>query len=676
MTKCVFALLLVASFALAGHIQAQIRAGKAPARGVNLGGWLVAEKWINRMDNLWRSADQNDAQGSDEYFMMKSLGQVKGQALFDAHWSSFITEDDLKLIAAAKFNMVRVPVGYWIQGCNDTYIQQFPDLQAHCGVFPKGGWVYLDNLVRRWAPKYNVAVMVDVHGVPGSQNGAEHSGEGGNSTWSDFPEYVQVTRNFVNYVVDQFKDEPAFLGVDLLNEPSNFVFDGVGGVDFNVMSKYYLDTIRDVRVKSDCILVTEPFLGNQAPGNGFNMEDFALNFTNVWHEWHPYLSFSDLNAGQFLAAIDDYKQSNLKWTGNPLFLGEWSLATQVDPVNMAKFVQAYITMVGTAKAGWAAWTWRADSLGVWSMKNTLFFGNGAVSCFTSPTSSLTPLVGCNSKQEPLPGSNWRLVDTPAWIDQLGRSSEWTFNSQTGQLRNLRHGLCLASRHEPWSKSLVVVLKFCNQYSIDQHWQLGNHLIFSRPNNKCLTSYYYLDDCDSLTLTQYFVIGRERSLLFLESQATNVSVTSDNALSFGGSDTWLIDHGTLSLRHETSGKCLQGNGTAHTVQRVDCDQVLPVQRWKYDATTKQFRHSSGYCLSSCASKDCQTAQLTLAKCQEAKEATIATQQFRLVWQNNPDIVLSTANGPGSSGFQPRSDRRQVHPSMNSLTLPSSLCLSRS
>ncbi|CAK4410891.1 unnamed protein product [Aphanomyces euteiches] len=660
MTKCVFALLLVASFALAGHIQAQIRAGKVPARGVNLGGWLVAENWINPTDDLWRSADQNDAQGTGEYFMMKSLGQVKGQALFDAHWSSFITEDDLKLIAAAKFNMVRVPVGYWIQGCNDTYIQQFPDLQAHCGVFPKGGWVYLDNLVRRWAPKYNVAVMVDVHGVPGSQNGAEHSGEGGNSTWSDFPEYVQVTRNFVNYVVDQFKDEPAFLGVDLLNEPSNFVFDGVGGVDFNVMSKYYLDTIRDVRAKSDCILVTEPFLGNQAPGNGFNMEDFALNFTNVWHEWHPYLSFSDLNAGQFLAAIDDYKQSNLKWTGNPLFLGEWSLETQGDPGDKAKFAQAFIAMIGIAKAGWAAWTWRADGLGIWSMKNTLFFGNGA-DAIRSDASALTfPIYSSADKSLSL------AVTGVLSTHQLGLTNLAGRPSGPSTVRRANCAIC----------SLVVVLKFCNQYSIDQHWQLGNHLIFSRPNNKCLTSYYYLDDCDSLTLTQYFVIGRERSLLFLESQATNVSVTSDNALSFGGSDTWLIDHGTLSLRHETSGKCLQGNGTAHTVQLVDCDQVLPVQRWKYDATTKQFRHSSGYCLSSCASKDCQTAQLTLAKCQEAKEATIATQQFRLVWQNNPDIVLSTANGPGSSGFQPRSDRRQVHPSMNSLTLPSSLCLSRS
>jgi len=35
------------------HIQYAIRAGHVPVRGVNLGGWLVAENWINSKDPLW-----------------------------------------------------------------------------------------------------------------------------------------------------------------------------------------------------------------------------------------------------------------------------------------------------------------------------------------------------------------------------------------------------------------------------------------------------------------------------------------------------------------------------------------------------------------------------------------------------------------------------------------------
>ena len=36
------------------HVQYSIRAGETPARGVNLGGWLVTEYWINSGDELWR----------------------------------------------------------------------------------------------------------------------------------------------------------------------------------------------------------------------------------------------------------------------------------------------------------------------------------------------------------------------------------------------------------------------------------------------------------------------------------------------------------------------------------------------------------------------------------------------------------------------------------------------
>jgi glucan 1,3-beta-glucosidase len=35
------------------HVQHAIRAGLVPVRGVNLGGWLVVENWINSKDPLW-----------------------------------------------------------------------------------------------------------------------------------------------------------------------------------------------------------------------------------------------------------------------------------------------------------------------------------------------------------------------------------------------------------------------------------------------------------------------------------------------------------------------------------------------------------------------------------------------------------------------------------------------
>lgn len=35
------------------HVQQSIRAGTTPCRGVNLGGWLVAEHWMTSSSVIW-----------------------------------------------------------------------------------------------------------------------------------------------------------------------------------------------------------------------------------------------------------------------------------------------------------------------------------------------------------------------------------------------------------------------------------------------------------------------------------------------------------------------------------------------------------------------------------------------------------------------------------------------
>jgi hypothetical protein len=51
------ALLIIFSVSAEGHIQSAIRSGEVPCRGVNLGGWLVTEHWINPKDALWDGVD-------------------------------------------------------------------------------------------------------------------------------------------------------------------------------------------------------------------------------------------------------------------------------------------------------------------------------------------------------------------------------------------------------------------------------------------------------------------------------------------------------------------------------------------------------------------------------------------------------------------------------------------
>ena len=47
-----------------------------------------------------------------------------------------------------------------------------------------GGMEYIDKAVE-WAVQFNMTVLIDLHGCPGSQNGQDHSGKSGDILWSD-----------------------------------------------------------------------------------------------------------------------------------------------------------------------------------------------------------------------------------------------------------------------------------------------------------------------------------------------------------------------------------------------------------------------------------------------------------------------------------------------------------
>lgn len=65
--------------------------------------------------------------------------------------------DDVKL--GAGLNWIRLPIGYWI-------FETTPDEPF----LQRTSWNYFLQVVE-WARKYGIRVLVDLHAVPGSQNG-------------------------------------------------------------------------------------------------------------------------------------------------------------------------------------------------------------------------------------------------------------------------------------------------------------------------------------------------------------------------------------------------------------------------------------------------------------------------------------------------------------------------
>ena len=85
-------------------------------RGVNLGGWLICEAWMQR--TLFGAASAaaaaaghgDDTDVGDEFRACQHLSREA----MAAHRASWITRTDLQQIRHLGFNSVRLPVGFWV----------------------------------------------------------------------------------------------------------------------------------------------------------------------------------------------------------------------------------------------------------------------------------------------------------------------------------------------------------------------------------------------------------------------------------------------------------------------------------------------------------------------------------------------------------------------------------
>ncbi|RHZ46567.1 putative exo-beta-1,3-glucanase [Aspergillus thermomutatus] len=141
--------------------------GSQPIRGVNLGGWLSIEPFI--VPSFFDSYS-SIAGIIDEWTLSKKLGSSAASAI-EKHYATFITEQDFADIRDAGLDHVRIQYSYWAVTTydDDPYVA-------------KTSWRYLLRAIE-YCRKYGLRVKLDPHGIPGSQNGWNHSGRQGAIGW-------------------------------------------------------------------------------------------------------------------------------------------------------------------------------------------------------------------------------------------------------------------------------------------------------------------------------------------------------------------------------------------------------------------------------------------------------------------------------------------------------------
>ncbi|KAJ8120666.1 hypothetical protein ONZ43_g2681 [Nemania bipapillata] len=180
-----------------------------PARGVNLGGWLSIEPFIT--PSLFNYDSRLGI--VDEWTLSTYLGPKTTASTIEKHYATFVTEQTFKEIQEAGLDHVRIPYSYWA-------VQTYDDDPYLFRI----SWRYLLRGIE-WARKYGLRVNLDLHGLPGSQNGWNHSGRLGPIGWLNGTNGDLNAQRSLDihdrlskfFAQDRYKNIIAFYG--LANEP-------------------------------------------------------------------------------------------------------------------------------------------------------------------------------------------------------------------------------------------------------------------------------------------------------------------------------------------------------------------------------------------------------------------------------------------------------------------------
>lgn len=373
--------------------------GSEKVRGVNLGGWLVLEPWIT--PSIFENTGNDDI--VDEWTFGEYQDYDTAKAVLQDHWNSWITEDDFAAIAAAGLNHVRLPVGYWAfaVGSGEPYIT---------------GQLDYVKMAITWASDYDLKLIIDLHGAPGSQNGFDNSGQRMSyPTWHSNQTNVDRTNEIIKTIISMVDSEYETVPIIApLNEPAGFDGDDV----LTVVKQYWKDSYGNIRypydssTESNTVELIHDAFQSLSYWDGFMVD----GYDGVAMDTHIYQMFSDeqvaynysehikeaCSHGSSLADFDLWiivgewtpastdcaKWLNGRGTG-ARYDGSMSGTTAVGSCtgktgnatsfssDYKQFMRQYweAQVISYEKgSGWIQWTWKAENADDWSYQAGLKYG--------------------------------------------------------------------------------------------------------------------------------------------------------------------------------------------------------------------------------------------------------------------------------------------------------------
>lgn len=291
-------------------------------QGINLGNWLNPEGYMFLFKDVssYRLIDQ-------------AFREMVGSDFTDQFWKAFkdnyITREDIAYIKQTGMNSIRLPFHY-----KSFTEEDYMGLKSN-----QDGFARIDSVIK-WCKEEGLYIILDMHDAPGGQTGDNIDDSYGYPWLFESEESQQLFCEIWEKIANRYKDEPAILGYDLLNEPIATHFNNKEEINKHLVPVYKkgIEAIRSVD-KNHIIL-----LGGAQWNSNFTMFDEKAIDSKMMYTCHRY--WCDTLQTNLQDFVDFRTKVNL-----PLYMGETG-------ENTDEWVGAFRRLMERNNMGWHFWPYK------------------------------------------------------------------------------------------------------------------------------------------------------------------------------------------------------------------------------------------------------------------------------------------------------------------------------
>jgi len=288
-------------------------------RGINIGNWLLPEGYMFKFKTA-------NSPRRIETVINELVGEDEGRRFWKTYHQNYITQADIGFIKRSGFNSVRVPFSYRLFVSETTPVR-----------FEGEGYGLLDKVVA-WCKQEKLYVILDMHAAPGGQTGDNIDDSWGYPFLYENPESQDLLINLWRKLALRYRNEPAVIGYDLLNEPIAHYFEaGKLNLKLEPLYRRVVTAIRQVDRNHLIFLVGAQW--------DTNFKVFGPPFdAKLVYTFHKY--WMDVNQGAIQEYLDFRAKHNV-----PIWMGE-------SGENTDEWINSFSRLLEANNIGWCFWPYK------------------------------------------------------------------------------------------------------------------------------------------------------------------------------------------------------------------------------------------------------------------------------------------------------------------------------